>query len=193
VEEFTATGSFIRAWGRQNLNATGLKPDDFYGPRGIAIGPGGSVYVADTGHKRIQVFDANGRFLRSIGETGGGPGQFNEPSSVALDAAGNLFVADFWNARVQEFSARGTYVMSFPVTSWQGGYDEPQIAVDAADHVLVPDPTGARMLVYSSAGKPMYAWDGAPFVKPVSVAVNSAGLAYVVDSGSNSVSAYSAP
>jgi uncharacterized protein (TIGR03663 family) len=190
VQEFSSAGTFIRAWGRQNLDMTGLKPDDFYGPRGIAVANDGTVYVADTGHKRIQVFDSKGDFLRSIGQAGSAPGQLNEPSSVAVDPAGHLFVADFWNARVQEFDSSGAYVSSFPVTAWQGGYDEPQLAVGPGGRLFVPDPAGARMLVYSSDGKPLYAWGGTQFAKPVSVVVDSAGQAFVADSGNNAVSRY---
>ncbi len=193
VQEFSPTGAFIRKWGQQNLEQTNLKNDDFYGPRGIAVGSDGTVYVADTGHKRIQVFDATGRFLRSIGQPGSAPGQLNEPSSVAVDASGHLFVADYWNARVQQFSGTGQYVSSFQVTSWQGGYDEPQIAVDTSGRVFVPDPVGARMLVYSSAGKPLFAWGGAQFSKPVSVVVDMTGQAHVADSGNNSITTFVEP
>jgi len=35
----------------------------FYGPRGIAIAPDGSIYVVDQGHTRIVRFRPDGRVL----------------------------------------------------------------------------------------------------------------------------------
>jgi uncharacterized protein (TIGR03663 family) len=199
VQEFTPTGAFIRAWGKQNLAQDHLKVDDFYGPRGIAVGTTGWVYVADTGHKRVQVFDLNGKFLRSIGRSGTGLGQFNEPSSVAVDPTGRLFVADYWNSRIQVFNVMGQAQLSFNVMAWQSGsYDEPQIAVDATGRVFVPDPAGARMLVYSPSGKPLYAWGGVgtangQFTKPVGAVAGSGGTILISDPGNSRIQAFTAP
>jgi sugar lactone lactonase YvrE len=195
VQEFTPGGVFVRAWGRQNLNQTNLKPDDFYGPRGIAAGPNGDIYVADTGHKRIQVFDATGHFLRGIGQPGSAIGQLNEPSSVTVDKHGHLYVADFWNSRIQAFdTASGAYVSSFVVSAWQsGGYDEPHIAVDDRGRLFLPDPAGGRMLVYSTAGKPLYGWGSGLFVKPLAVVTGRGGQVLVTDSGNNSLTVFTAP
>ena len=198
VEEFSPTGTFIRAWGQGNLNQTNLKPDDFYGPRGIAIAPNGNIYVADTGHRRIQVFDPSGKFVLSFGSGGTLAGQFNEPSSVAIDSQGNVFVADYWNQRVQELSSTGQPLSTFNVPAWQGGTgDRPQIAVDGQDRILVPDSTGSRILVYSNRGVPEYAWGGlgtglAQLKAPVAVA--SAGNTIIVnDAGNTRVLRYLAP
>jgi predicted membrane-bound mannosyltransferase len=189
VEEFSPEGKFIRAWGQQNLAQDSLKPDDFYGPRGIAVGPTGDVYVADTGHKRVQVFDATGHFVRSVGQAGPANGQFDEPSSVAIDKHGTMIVADFWNSRIETFNAAGVFQSTFQVTAWQsGGYDEPQIAVDSTDRIYAPDPSGSRILVYTSAGVPQYAWGSVgtaagQFTKPTGVVVGPGGTILVSDPG----------
>ena len=198
VEEFSPTGTFLRARGQGNLNQTGLKPDDFYGPRGIAIAPNGNIYVADTGHRRIQVFDPNGKFVLGFGSAGAIPGQFNEPSSVAIDSKGNVFVADYWNQRVQELSPSGTPLATFNVLIWQGStYARPQIAVDAQDRILIPDPGGSRVLVYSNHGVPLFAWGGlgsgrSQLSGPLGVA--STGNTIIVnDAGNGRVLRYLAP
>jgi sugar lactone lactonase YvrE len=199
VQEFSPSGAFIRAWGQQNLAQSSLKVDDFYGPRGIAVSTSGLVYVADTGHKRVQVFDLQGKFLRSVGQSGTAIGQFNEPSSVAVDPTGRLYVADYWNSRVQVFDARGQVNSSFTVTAWQSGsYDEPQIGVDSAGRVYVPDPTGSRVLVYSAGGKSLYAWGSVgttngQFTKPVGAVVGTGGTILVSDPGNSRVQSFTAP
>ena len=45
------------------------------GPSGVALGPGGEVFVADRKNSRIQVFDSGGNFLRTIGTGGSDPGK----------------------------------------------------------------------------------------------------------------------
>ena len=87
--------------------ATPNNPSDvFYGPRGIAVDANGHVYVADTGNKRIIVFDADGNYLTQFGSAGLDPGQFDEPVGVTVDANGNVYVTDTWNQRVQTFRNR---------------------------------------------------------------------------------------
>jgi hypothetical protein len=51
IQKFTPTGAFITKWG-----SYGPGSGQFDGPRGLAFGPDGNIYVADTGNQRIQVF-----------------------------------------------------------------------------------------------------------------------------------------
>ncbi len=44
--------------------------DQFYGPRGLAVDSLGRVFVADTGNKRIVIYDANGNYLSEFGHAG---------------------------------------------------------------------------------------------------------------------------
>jgi DNA-binding beta-propeller fold protein YncE len=54
-------GNWLKSWGEP-----GDKPGQFDTPHSIAVDAAGSVYVADRGNHRIQVFDGNGKFLRQI-------------------------------------------------------------------------------------------------------------------------------
>ena len=90
----------MKTWG---FFSQGETPDAFYGPRGIATDAEGRVYVADTGNKRIVVFDADGNAITEFGSTGFDPGQFDEPVGVTVDRNGTVYVVDTWNQRIQTF------------------------------------------------------------------------------------------
>jgi hypothetical protein len=54
-------GKWLKSWGEP-----GSKPGQFDTPHSIALDANGSVYVADRGNRRIQVFNGEGTFLRQI-------------------------------------------------------------------------------------------------------------------------------
>ena len=76
----------------------------FSNPVGIAVGPDGAVYIADTKNHAIRVLRHNvvSTLAGSPAQTGGIDGTlaqatFSDPRSLAFDHAGNLYVADFPN------------------------------------------------------------------------------------------------
>ena len=96
VLKFDPEGHFISSFGEY-----GTRPGQFAGsfpieggvegPYGIDIGRGtGHLYVADTNNSRIQVFDGNGNFLRSMGE-----GTIFQPRQLCLDSEERVYIAGF--------------------------------------------------------------------------------------------------
>jgi DNA-binding beta-propeller fold protein YncE len=59
VLKFDRDGNFIKAWGKK-----GKGPGEFDIAHSIAIDAKGLVYVADRNNQRIQVFDADGNYVR---------------------------------------------------------------------------------------------------------------------------------
>jgi NHL repeat len=61
VAKIDKDGNWIKSWGQP-----GSGPGEFNTPHSMATDDGGSIYVADRGNGRIQVFDGGGKYLREI-------------------------------------------------------------------------------------------------------------------------------
>lgn len=73
-------------------------------PTGITLSLDASkLYVADTGHNNIKVFDTRtGEYMKCIGfGYGKGPGRLCKPTNIAVSLLGDLYVSDTLNSRVQ--------------------------------------------------------------------------------------------
>ena len=114
----------------------------FYGPRGIGIGPTGAIYLADTGNHRVRRFTPDGVEERSWGGLGKEQGQFNEPVGIAVDKDGKVYVVDNGNARLQIFDGNGTLISAIAVDGWeQKVFSEPHVAVRPNGTIWVTVPT----------------------------------------------------
>jgi len=197
IRVFDAQNNAINAWGQPSFvgfDAPEQPVDGFYGPRDVIVGSDGSVYVADTGNKRVRVYSAEGVFLRDIGGGGSLPGELDEPVGLALAPDGRLFVADTWNRRISIFDSNGTFITSFNVEGWTGKPNSlPYLALDAARNMLyVSDGDAGRILVYNTAGECVGAFgqynieqpNATQFAAIGGLALDSVGNLYVSDTGS---------
>jgi DNA-binding beta-propeller fold protein YncE len=87
-------------------------PGDFARPTGLAVDAEGNLYVCDTLNNRIEIFDADGKFISTFGKAGDGPGYFSRPKGVAIDGDGHIWVADGAQDRVQVFNQEGRLLIS---------------------------------------------------------------------------------
>ncbi len=157
VQVFDAQHQFVTMWGHLEQVA-GNQPgsnDGFWGPRAIAVDDQNRVYVADTGNKRIRVYDRTGKLLTTIGSAGAAPGQLNEPVGLAFDAKSqHLFVADSWNKRIEVFDVNtGSYVSAWPVSAWTGSRNDtgtrPYLALDSTGtRLYASEPDLGQILVW---------------------------------------------
>jgi len=212
VQKFTKEGKPLTMWGQYGQPL----PDDpkskgyFWGPRGIAVDSRGSVFVADTGNKRIVVFDADGKYVTEFGTPGLDPGQFDEPVGVAVAQDGTVFVTDTWNQRVQSFmpDESGTYY--FPLQQWdveawsglnnnvQSLDNKPLLAVGPDKHVFITDPEGYRVIEFTDSGQFVRAWGdygvGANEIGlAAGVTVDPSGFIWVTDASNNRILRYMLP
>ncbi|MBD3285162.1 hypothetical protein GF359_02125 [candidate division WOR-3 bacterium] len=78
----------------------------FRSPMGLAVTPGGDLYVADAGNNRIvhlkYLEDGSLEWKGTIGS------DFNHPTDVAVDSRGNVYVTDEGNNRVAVYNPDGS-------------------------------------------------------------------------------------
>ena len=104
------------------------------------------VYVCDRNNHRIQVFDLDLNFVRSIGSRGSGRGEFKFPFDVKFDTAGNMYVG---NGRVQVMDSSGRFIQEFG----QGKLSRPSGLLIADKYVYVSTFSGHCIIVYETSGQ----------------------------------------
>jgi sugar lactone lactonase YvrE len=103
----------LRRIGTTGQNHALTTPGDFARPAGIAVDADGNLYVADTLNNRIEIFDGDGKFIRTFGKAGDGPGYFSRPKGVAIDSDDHIWVVDGMQDRVQVFNQDAELLISF--------------------------------------------------------------------------------
>lgn len=195
IQKLSPEGEVQTVWGSFADATTGEAPGGtFQEPWGVAVGPDGSVYVADTWNHRIQKFDADGQFLAMWGYFGQAEDPFAlwGPRDVAADSQGRVIVTDTGNKRVVVYDADGNYLAEFGSFGFSPGeFDEPVgVAVDSQDQIYVADTWNQRVQVFQQAGEGGYTpvalweiagWFGQSLENKPYLAVSDAGLVYVTD------------
>jgi sugar lactone lactonase YvrE len=141
-------------------------------PLGVAVGPTGTVYVADAGNNRVRAIDGGGRIVTVVGTgTAGFAGdgsaaasaRLNAPSGIAVDAAGVLYIADAGNNRVRKVDASGviTTVAGSGVAGSSGDGASAiaaqlsgplGVTIDAAGNLFIADEGNSRIRKVNLAG-----------------------------------------
>ncbi len=168
----------------------GAAMNRFNFPRGLAVDPGGRLFVADDSNHRILIFDApfaNGEEAAdSIGA--GANGGFANPKGVAM-IGNTLFVADFFNNRVLRFT--GPFVTPAQVYVASRIFTGLNHPVDLAAHpdgsLLVTDQGNQRIARYNdaafanSAAAPNSTFADNMGPEPLGVAADRRGRIYIAD------------
>lgn len=103
--------------------------------RHFAVDDSGAIYVLDYKDAHVKVFEASGKYLRTIGRKGQGPGELEAPRSVSIDrAAGELAVLQT-SRRMSFFKLDGTFLHHLSFKEIWALYG----AVDSRGHIYVTE------------------------------------------------------
>ena len=130
----------------------------FAGPEGLAIGPDGALYIADSYNYCIRKL-SNGLVTTVVGKCGfggatdglAGSALLNHPKALAFDSAGNMYIADD-GVGLRKFATDGSlstiHFRSYPTTSAIGVavIDKPEtlVVVTALDGIIAYHPSTGR-------------------------------------------------
>jgi DNA-binding beta-propeller fold protein YncE len=138
VLKFDAGGNFIKSWGTK-----GSGPGEFDLCHSIVIDDTGLLHIADRNNGRIQVFDAEGAYIRESSHPG-------TPCGLALGPDGLLYLAHGHCGQIMRLDRQGRVL---GVTGSQGKgenqYGEAHyLAVSAKGEVYVADTLNWRVFKY---------------------------------------------
>ena len=77
---------------------------------GVAANQDGRIYVLDAKECRIQVFDDQGKFVRSIGRRGQGPGETQNPRSIRITPQSEIMVRDLQGDLILFYGLEGEFL-----------------------------------------------------------------------------------
>lgn len=100
----------------------GMDGDDpnqrFYRATAVDVDAEGNLWVLDAGNHRIQVFSAEGDFVRSLGREGQGPGELEQPSQLVIVA--DTIVVRSGRSRLSLFDLAGEHLRDAQILDVSG-------------------------------------------------------------------------
>ena len=178
IVEFPNTNGTLGAQTTVLSNTAAINGTVLNGPSGLAVGPAGTVYIADTGNNRVVS-------LRN-GATGTLASGLSSPTGLAVDGNANLFIANRGAGTVLAYNGDVLTTLTIPNITTPSG-----LAIDPSGSLFVAGrTTGNIVRVPNEAGVLTVADAITVRTNPksaYSVALDAAGNLYTADSASASV------
>jgi hypothetical protein len=168
--------TWVGTWG-----SPGDGPGQFLEPRDVAV-MDDSVFIADTGNRRVQVWGKDGAF-RELWT--GGEEPFQEPLALGIDSQNRLLVLDSISGWIYRFDASGRSLDRIGGPALQL-YHPRGMTVLKEDTLAVADTGGGRLLFLDPVGNIRRQLGGhgpglAQFGEPTDVIMDTNGTSYVAE------------
>jgi hypothetical protein len=133
-----------------SLGSPGSEPGQFLEPRDVALLSNGNLVIADTGNRRVQIFDWLYNYLT---ELNGDELPFVEPLAVGVNSQDEIFVLDSTLQWVYRYDAEGNFINRF------GGpearlFHPRGLTVFEDDTLALADTGSARIAFFDPIGEP---------------------------------------
>ena len=140
----------LRRIGKSDKEHRLTGPGEFSRPTNVAVDKEGNLFVSDTWNDRIEVFDADGNFIRAFGKPGDGPGYFARPKGIGVDCDGHVWVADSVQDRIQAFTPEGRLLIYIGGTGLLPGQfrSVAGLTVDRHNRVITSEQFPGRVQVF---------------------------------------------
>jgi hypothetical protein len=191
ISRISSSGKVIGSWG---TTGSGAGEFDFNGLQeangayaSVTVGRDGKVYVSDSNNHRVQVFTADGIFVRQFGSDGTGRGQFRLPFDLSVDPSGDVYVLDDIAQRLTKFAPDGTVLWiasgsSDPVLTGHGH----DAQIDSKGRIVVGNDDNGKVVFLDSNGTVLESFDA----EACNVTSDSARNLYVGGCGSDRVTVF---
>ena len=171
IRKITAAGlvsTFAGSAGVSGTNDGSGGSARFYGPQGVSIDSGGTLFIADTANHTIRKVTSGGSVSTFAGtastsgitDATGLAAQFNGPQAVAVANSGVAYVADTGNHTIRKITAAGVTTTFAGVAGYAGSID----GTSPGDGTNI-----------------------AHFFSPAGIAVDSSGNVFVADTGNHTI------
>jgi len=162
-------------------------------PIGLDVDGKGNLYVVDSSAKVVQVYDPDGKYLRTLCDDAK---WFSRPSGIAVDAQGSrIYVVDTGGVNSEQHQVRvfdaqnGKHLFDFGTRGTEPGqFNLPRDVTIGKDGLLyvvdggnfrveVFRPDGSYLSTFGGVGR-----QGGQFSRPKEAAIDAQGNVYIVDS-----------
>lgn len=153
INRYTPGGDFINDIGKRNtdVNFTGIVAPSPY--LGFVVDNESHVIVGNPGRGRIEVYDVNGKFLRTWGRPGNQrPEDFSgccNPTNLALTRDGNIVTSEKGIVRVKVYDPAGRLLAYIPPKFFPEDAAGLALAVDSHNRIFVGVPSTGQILVFA--------------------------------------------
>ena len=135
VQVFSCNGEYLFMFSKK-----------MYRPVGICISQN-KVFVTQWSGHCINMYELEGKLIKSVGSEGNGEVQFNHPNGLDVsDRNNNVYVCDCWNHRIQILTEKLKYHSMLGIDLLKG----PRDVKVTRDRVLVLDYSDPCMFVFNS-------------------------------------------